>query len=301
MKEYLIGVGGVGGFYGGLLAESGADMTLVARGESFRAIKESGLDLNLPDGIHHLKPQIIEHLSGITNPDLIILAVKSYDLAEVARELVGLVQPETTILTIQNGLDNDLVVAKYLDCEVLPGLVLVATTKMGPNNVIQRGPQKKLIFGPRDGQITAKMKAIASELLRAGIEARVVENIAEELWKKYLFVLAFASATAVGRCAIGDALSTPEAREVYEKVLREAIEVGRAEGIALAPDIFETTLAGALAFDPGTKSSLLVDLENHRQTEVEALQGVILRLAEKHQVSVPATRKVYDQIRNVVK
>ena len=95
MKEYLIGVGGVGGFYGGLLAESGADIILVSRGESFKAIKEDGLILSRPDKISFIHPKIIEHISQITEPDLLILAVKSYDLTELARDLRNVVRPET--------------------------------------------------------------------------------------------------------------------------------------------------------------------------------------------------------------
>ena len=286
----------MGGFYGGKLAESGADMTLVARGESFQAIQEKGLVLNLPDGVRKIFPKVIEHISEITNPDLIILAVKSYNLADVSRELKSIVRPETTVITIQNGLDNDLVVGKVLDCEVLPGLVLVAATKTAPNAVVQKGIQKRLVFGPRDGKGTPKMMEIERIFKKAGIDAKLTEKIALELWNKFLFVVSFSSATVVGKCPIGEALSNPKTLTIYKEVLKEAIEVGEREGVCFESDIFETTLNGALSFDSMTKSSLLVDLENHRQTEVEALQGVVIRLAEKNGVSVPATREIYRKI-----
>lgn len=296
MKEYLIGVGGVGGFYGGMLAESGADITLVSRGESFRAIKENGLELVRPDGVHQIFPKVIEHISEMSEPDLIILAVKSYHLEEVSQELQGVVGPETTVITLQNGLDNDHTVSKHLNCEVLPGLVLVASTKTAANVITQRGTQKRLVFGPRDGRVTTKMREIERIFIDAGIDAKLTERIESKLWKKFLFVVAFASATIDGNCAIGEALAKPTSRKVYEEVLREALAVGRAEGVVFEPDIFEQTLRGALEFDPLTKSSMLVDLENGRQTEVEALQGTLIRLAEKHGVAVPATREIYRKI-----
>lgn len=296
MKEYLIGVGGVGGFYGGLLAEGGADITMVSRGESFQAIQKEGLFLNKPDGVHLIYPKMIENISEITEPELIILAVKSYSLEKVSQELQRVVRPETTIITLQNGLDNDFQVAKHLNCEVLPGLVLVASTKIAANVITQRGAQKRLVFGPRDGKITPKMLEIQRIFKDAGIDAKLTERIENKLWKKFLFVISFSSATVAGRCPIGEALSNPEYLKVYREVLREAIEVGKREGIVFEPDIFETTLSGAMKFDPETKSSLLVDLENHRQTEVEALQGVVIRLAEKHGVAVPATQDIYGKI-----
>jgi len=296
MKIYLIGVGGVGGFYGGLLAESGADITLVSRGESFRAIKKDGLILNRPDGMHHIFPKVIEHISEIVDPELVILAVKSYGLAEVSEKLRQVVRPETTVITLQNGLDNDLVVSKYLDCEVLPGLVLVAATKTSPNVITQKGTQKRLVFGPRGGKITPKMQEIVKIFREAGIDAKLTERIETKLWKKFLFVVSFSSATVAGMCPIGEALSNPESLRVYKEVLREAIEVGKREVVDFESDIFETTLEGAMKFDPETKSSLLVDLENHHPTEVEVLQGALIRLAKKHGLAVPVTEEIYRNI-----
>jgi len=296
MKIYLIGVGGVGGFYGGLLAESGADITLVSRGESFQAIKEGGLILNQPDGVHLIHPKVIENISEITDPDLIILAVKSYSLEEVAIDLGPVVRKDTTVITIQNGLDNDLVVGRILDCEVLPGLVLVAVTKTAANIIIQKGTQKRLVFGSRDGKVTPKMKEIEQIFKNAEIDAKLTEKIENKLWKKFLFVVSFASATVAGNCAIGEALKNPKTLKVYQDVLAEVMAVGVKEGVEFDPDIFETTLRGAMDFDPSVKSSLLVDLENSRQTEVEALQEVVIRLAEKHGLSVPATRQVYNLV-----
>jgi len=298
MRIYVIGVGGVGGFYGGLLAESGADITLVSRGKSFEAIKERGLVLNCPDGVHRIFPvKVVDHISEITNPDLIILAVKSYDLKDISRDLIPVVKQETVVITIQNGLDNDRVVFRYLsNCPVLPGLVLVAAAKTAPNEVTQRGSQKKLVFGARDGKITSKMLKVESLLKRAGIDAHVSESIDRELWKKFLFVLSFASATVAQMGPIGEALNNPQSLKVYKAVLQEAIMVGKSEGVEFEPDIFDATLKGARGFDPLTKSSLLVDLQNHRRTEVVALHAALIQLAEKHGVAVSVTKEIYRMV-----
>ena len=130
----------------------------------------------------------------------------------------------------------------------------------------------------------------------SGIDAVLSENIALELWKKFFFVVAFSSATVAGRCSIGEALNNPKLLRLYSQVLREAIAVGEKEGVIFEPDIFETTLEEALNFDPSTKSSLLVDLEKGRPTEVEVLQGAVIRLAKKHGLAVPATLGVYQEI-----
>ncbi|VVA44103.1 2-dehydropantoate 2-reductase [Candidatus Roizmanbacteria bacterium] len=294
----IIGPGAVGSFYGGKIeAKRKGAITFVGREPSFSAIQKNGLVLNMPSGIHLIYPRIIEHISEIVNPKVVILTVKSYDLDEVARELSKVVKPKTTIITLQNGLDNDLKVLEHLYCEVLPGLVLVAATKTSPYEVVQKGEQQKLVFGPRDGKITPKMKEIYTIFKEAGIDAVLSENITLELWKKFLFVVSFSSATVAGRCSIGEALSNPELLNVYSQVLREAIAVGEKEEVIFEPNIFEKTLEEALKFDPSTKSSLLVDLENNRPTtEVEALQGAMIRLAKKHGLAVPATLGVYEMI-----
>ncbi|HCQ31591.1 TPA: hypothetical protein DIU27_04385 [Candidatus Collierbacteria bacterium] len=300
MKIYLIGVGGVGGFYGGLMAEKNLDITLVCRGNSFGAIKKDGLVLNSPDGIHRIfQVRLIEHISEITDPDLIILAVKSYDLENVASELEDVVNSNTMVITIQNGLDNDKVVVGHLECLVFPGLVLVAAAKTAPNEITQRGSQRKLVFGSRDGKITSRMLEIESVLKSAGIDAHVSESIDQELWNKFLFVLSFASATVAQMGPIGEALGNSQNLKIYKDVLREAILVGKSEGVEFEPNIFEATLKGALDFDPLAVSSMLVDIQNHRRTEVDALHGVLIRLSKKHGLSVPATEAVYHRILNL--
>lgn len=293
----IIGAGAVGSFYGGKIeAKRKGAITFVGREPSFSAIQKNGLVLNIPSGIQLIYPRIIEHISEIVNPEVVILTVKSYDLEKVSIELKKVVRPETTIITLQNGLDNDLKVSKYLNCQVLPGLVLVSVIKVSPNEIVQRGNQKKLVFGPRNRKITSTMEEINKTFIDAEIDSVLSDNIALELWKKFLFVVSFSSATVAGRCPIGEALSNPELMNVYKGVLREAIAVGEKEGVIFEPDIFETTLEEALNFDPLTKSSLLVDLENGRPTEVEALQGVVIRLAKKHGLVVPATLGVYETI-----
>ena len=218
-------------------------------------------------------------------------------MEKVSIELKKVVKPETTVITLQNGLDNDQKVLKHLNCEVLPGLVLVAVTKTSPNGIVQKGSQLKLVFGPRDGNITPKMQKIFEIFKEAGIDAVLSENITLELWKKFLFVVSFSSATVAGRCSIGPALSNPELLNVYSQVLREAIAVGEKEEVIFEPNIFEKTLEEALKFDPSTKSSLLVDFEKGRPTEVEVLQGAVIRLARKHGLVVPATLGVYEMIK----
>lgn len=293
----IVGPGAVGSLYGGMIGLSGmADITFIGREPSFSAILKNGLVLNRPSGSKTIFPKIIEHISEIDHPDVVILTVKSYDLEEVSRELKKVVKPKTTVITLQNGLDNDREVLKHLNCEVLPGLVLVAAAKTSPYEVVQKGSQQKLVFGRRDGEITREMLAINKIFVDSGIDAILSENIALELWKKFLFVVSFSSATVAGRCSIGQALSDPELMNVYKGVLREAIAVGEKEGVIFEPDIFEATLEEALKFDPLTKSSLLVDLEKNRPTEVEVLQGEVVRLAKKHGLVVPATLGVYETI-----
>lgn len=299
MKIYIVGAGGVGGYFGGLLAKTTEDVTFVAQGEHFRAIKNNGLLVKSVVGDFTIKPaKIIENISEITNPDLIIFSVKTYDTETVAKKLNQVVNPNTLIITFQNGVDNDTQIKKYIKtAKVYPGVAYLISAKTKPGVIEQTGGLNKLFFGDRQNSQNLKLKEVEKIMRKAEIDATVSDDITRDLWKKFLFILPFAGMTAICRSRVGKILKNPITRPIYERCLKEAIEVARALVVNLPDDIFEMTMTVAIKTSPQSKSSLLVDIENRRRTEIETLHGTLVRFAKEKNIDVPINELIYGAIK----
>ncbi len=288
MKIYVIGVGGVGGYFGGLLAKAGNDVTFVARGDNYKALKENGLIVRGVVERFTVKPiQVIEKISKIQNPQLILFAVKTYDTKQVSRYLHRVVQSDMVILTFQNGVTNDLEIKKYVSAKVYPGVAYIISTKTKPGVIEQTGGLRKLFFGDRGNQQNSALKQMVALMHSASIDATVSDNITRDLWKKFMFIVAFSGMTAICRSAIGKILENSNLTQIYEQCVKEAIVVAKATGTEVADDAFETIMKITHNTAPDSKSSLLVDIEHRRRTEIETLNGMLVKLAQEHDRPVP--------------
>ncbi len=299
MKIYVVGSGGVGGYFGGRLARAGYDVTFVARGQHREALATKGLRVKSVAGDFNVYPaQVIGAIREITDPDLVLFAVKTYDTDDVATELAAVVNRDTTVITFQNGVDNDHRIREHIkNAAVHPGLAYVITTKTQPGLIEQTGGPRKLIFGDRVKPDNPRLIEIVGLMRDAGVDATASDDISRDLWKKYMLIVAFSGMTAVCRSPIGKVLGDAEARSLYERCVMEAISVAQAMGVNVAGDALEAIMAVSGDFAPGSKSSLLVDVENERRTEIESLNGTLVRLARKHKVDVPVNALIYAAIK----
>jgi len=299
MKIYIVGSGGVGGYFGGLLAKAGNDVTFVARGEHYQAIKDNGLIVKSVAGDFEIKSaQVIENISKIVNPDLVIFTVKTYDTEDTAKELAPVVKENTVVITFQNGVDNDNQIKKQIsDAQVYPGVAYVISTRVKPGVIEQAGGLRKLIFGDRNNSDNSRLKEIEKLMKDAGIDATASDNITRDLWKKFMFIVAFSGVTAICRASIGKVLSDPLTKSPYERCLKEAIVVAKAMKVNVANNAFESimTISGNTA--PDSKSSLLVDIENNRKNEIETLNGALVRFAKERETDVPINELIYGAIK----
>jgi len=299
MKIYIVGSGGVGGYFGGMLAKDGNDVTFVARGEHYKAIKEKGLTIKSEDGDFVIKPaSVIEKISDITNPGLIIFTVKTYDTASVAKELNSVVNKKTIIITFQNGVDNDNEIKKYIkNARVYPGVAYIISTKISTGVISQSGGARWLIFGDRNNSQNNELKNIETLMRKANIDARYSDDITRDLWKKFMFIVAYAGMTAICRSPIGKVMGDPQTKSQYERCVKEAIEVGKAKKVNIAENAFESIMKVTLNTSPESKSSLLVDIENGRQNEIETLNGTLVRFAKEKNIHVPINEMIYAAIK----
>ena len=299
MKIYIIGTGGVGGYFGGLLAKAGLDVTFVARGENYKAIKENGLIVRSILGDFEVKPaQVIEKISEISNPDLVIFSVKTYDTESVAGELASVINENTILITFQNGVDNDTQIKKFIaSSQVHPGAAYVITAKTEPGIIKQTGGPRKLIFGDRKVPDNPQLKKVEGLMKEAGIDATTSDDITSDVWKKFMFICPFSGLTALYRKTIGEILSNADTKKQYEDCLREAITVATAKGVNVSENSFEEIMKTSDKFAPDSKSSLLLDIESGRKNEIEALNGNLVKFAKELKISVPVNKLIYETIK----
>jgi 2-dehydropantoate 2-reductase len=294
-KIAILGAGGVGGYYGGLLARSGNDVTFVARGAHLAAIQRDGLRVESVHGDFEVRPALATDAPAEAGPvDLVLVTVKSYDLepaAELARPLIG---PETIAMSLLNGLDAAERLAAVWGAEhILPGLTHISSSVVAPGCVRQVSPLRRITFGENNGALTPRAERIRDLLAASDIEAVLTRTIDVELWGKFLFIASIAGVCCLARQPVGPVLETSETRQLYVGALQEIEAVGRARGVALSSDVVERTLRLSEGFAPQTRPSMLADLEAGRRLELEAMSGTVVRYGRQAGVPTPVHGVIY--------
>ncbi len=299
MKVAILGAGGVGGYYGGLLARSGNDVTFIARGAHLAAIREHGLRVESVHGDFEVRPaQATDDPATVGPVDLVLVTVKSYDLEAAAAAAQPLVGPGTAVLPLLNGLDAAERLAAVLgDDPILAGLTHISASIAAPGVIRQVSPLRRITFGERSGAITPRVERIRDVLEACGIEVVITSAVEVALWEKFVFIASIGGVCALTRLPIGPVLATPETRQLYLDALREVEAVGRARGVALPADMIESTLRLTEGFAPPTKPSLLADLEAGRPLELEALSGTVVRYGREAGVPTPVHDRIYTTLK----
>ncbi len=295
MRIAIMGAGGIGGYFGGLLARGGNEVTFIARGAHLAAIRQRGLRVESVHGDFCVYPaQATGEPVEVGPVDLVLVCVKTYDLdtaTQAARPLVG---PETVVLPLLNGLDAAERLAAGLGEEpILAGLAHISSSLAGPGVVRQISPLRRITFGERNGEISQRAERIRDVLQNSGIEALLSRDINVALWEKFVFIASISGVCGLCRQPVGVVVGTPELRELYEDALREVEAVARSQGVPLATDIVQRTLLLTESFAPQTKPSLLVSLEAGQRLELEAIVGAAVRYGQAARVPTPVHRVAY--------
>ena len=298
MRFAILGSGAVGGYFGAKLAKSGQDVTFIARGAHLDAIRSKGLEVrsaNLGDFI--VRAPAESDTTRIGPVDVAIVAVKAYDNATALPMLAPLVGPGTLVLTLQNGVDSvDDVAAIVGPAHVLGGTTYVATALEGPGLIVQTGVHRAIIFGEVAGdldRITPRVQALADVFAAADIQVTPVADARVPIWDKFVYLAAFSGFTGAARLPIGPIWKYPHVQEMFYAASREIAAIAKAEGVTISANRFDTLEDYMARIPPTTRSSLLIDLEQGKRIEVEALQGAAVRRAKKHGVPVPVVATLY--------
>jgi 2-dehydropantoate 2-reductase len=295
MRIAMMGSGGVGGFFGGRLAHAGYDVSFVARGAHLAAMREHGLTIeNEPQGDIRL-PEVraTDDPASLGPVDLVIVSVKLWDTESAARQIRPLLGPRTGVLSLQNGVIKDDILRRELgDAPVMGGVGYVATTLARPGVIHQTGTMQRVVLGEYDGRRSERAVFLHQALLKAGVAAELSTDVRRAIWEKYVFLVGLSAATTTMRAPIGPIRGNPRTRAFLLELMREAVAVGRAHGVALPEDYAEQRLAFADGLPADMTSSMHHDLERGSPLEVEWLSGGVVRLGEARGVPTPANRAV---------
>ncbi|HEY3101739.1 MAG TPA: 2-dehydropantoate 2-reductase [Methylomirabilota bacterium] len=294
MRIAIVGAGGVGGYFGAKLARAGESVVVLARGAHLEAIRRNGLRVrSAVDGEFASKVDAVESFAGQPPVDLVLFCVKSFDTREAAETLRPVLDRDTGVVSLQNGVDNEEILDDVLGTgRALGGAAFVFSTIESPG-VIAHTLLGRIVFGELDGGVSERATRLRDALAAAGVPVELSTDIRRVLWEKYLLISAQAGTTALTRAPIGVIRQTPETWQMYRRIVEELAAVARAAGVSLPSDVVETILKNASALAPTAFSSLHHDLVHGRRLELEALHGHAVRLGERLGVPTPTVFAVY--------
>ena len=303
----VAGIGGVGGYFGGRIAGSLADkpenqrqkVYFLARGAHLQAIKRNGLLLKPGQGPElRCRPELAtDTLARIPSPDLVLVSVKSYDLAGLIDGLSKIITERTLIIPLLNGIDIYERIREILPAAIiLPAGVYVSANITEPGVVVQRGMTGTLFCGPDPQHANDDYQHLTGFFQGLDINFQWYENPFYPLWEKYIFIASFGLVTAYSGEPFGGVLADARLKELVQQVIQEIITLAQARGIRLKEDVVDSVITKARAFPYETKSSYQRDIEAGRRNEGDIFAGTILRFGRNSGVPTPVTGELYSAI-----
>jgi 2-dehydropantoate 2-reductase len=298
VKVAVLGAGGVGGYFGGRLAQAGSEVHFIARGTHLEALRAKGLSVRSVRGDFSLPVRATDDPAEVGACDYVLFCVKSFDTEEAAGRLGSLITDGTAVISLQNGVDNEERIAVHIGWNhVMGGVAYIFSTIAEPGVIDDAGGPGRIVVGEWDGSLSERGTRLVELFRDAAVDADLSDHIRSILWNKFAFICAQAGMTAAVRLPIGQIRDVPEGRGMFRRIAEEVCAVAAAEGVELPPDLPDEHLAFADALEPGGYSSLHHDLTHGRRMELEALHGTVVRLASARGVPAPMSEAVYAILR----
>ena len=298
MRIAVMGTGGVGGYFGGLLAHHGQDVTFIARGAHLAAIREHGLrvesvhgDFTLPGARATDRPEEIGPV------DVVLFATKTYQLEAAAEAMRPLIGPRTVVIPLHNGIDAAERSAAILGpANVVGGLCYVGSMVAAPGVIRQNSPFRRVIVGELPGSTaigSGRLQPIADALAGAGALAEVSNDIQAARWSKFAFIAPFSAVGAATRVPAGEMRDLPDTRALLHDAIREVVAVARLAGVNVAPDLAESTIAFFDSLPPHMMASMQRDILDGRPSELDSMVGIVQRMGGQVGAETPVFRALY--------
>ena len=305
MRYLIFGSGGVGSFYGALLARCGKEVVFLGRGDHLKAMKEKGLKVeSFKHGNFFVKEGekvlFTDRTEGLGKFDVVLFCVKSYDTEKGAPLLKELLKEDGVVISLQNGIENEEILAEYVGKERVLGATAFIGVYVKEPGVIVHEAAGLLEIGELSGEVSDRVNKIVNELKSCGIEARVSKDINYTLWKKLVWNVAFNPYSVITKGTVGELLDFEGTREVLRRLMEECFKVAEAYGVKLKPSLIERYLKSSPDLK-GYKTSMLLDFERGKPLEIDGITGALIRKAEKKGIEVPYNKCVYSTVRFLLK
>lgn len=300
MRVLMMGSGGVGGFVGAGLYESGHDVTFVARGAHLVALQRDGLVMVSEHGDRRALPvQAVELPADAgLDFDLVIFAVKAYDTVSAAESLLPALGAETAVLTFQNGIDSVPMMSGVVGAErVIGGATWLTAHIVGPGVIEYQDALVRAAIGEPGGGVSERVQQVGAALSDCGIETEVSSDINLILWNKAVLLAVHGGMSSACQLPLGDILATEGMLEIYRTMFHEAAEIARAEGVALPESTADDLVALLESAPADNTTSLQVDFGHQRRVELEYLTGAVVRRGREHQLASPAMDAIYASLK----
>jgi 2-dehydropantoate 2-reductase len=296
----VVGAGAVGCYFGGMLARAGAHVTLIGRAAHVEAIKRDGLSI---DSIHfkeRIPVSASTDIAAVRDAQLVLFSVKTVDTEDTAKLLAPHLAPDTIVVSLQNGVDNVERIDFAAGIEAIPAVVYIAAAMIGSGQVKHSG-RGDLIIGNLSSNHDAnesELVDVAASFTRAGVPCRISKNITVELWEKLIMNCAYNAVSALSRTKYGCIARDAGSIEVIKSVVIESVAVGRAAGVQLSAD---TMTAAALKLGseaiPEAISSTAQDIARGKPTEIDSLNGFLVRRGAELGVPTPVNQTLYSLVK----
>lgn len=289
MRIAIMGAGAVGGYFGGLLSRAGHAVTFIARGAHLAAMREHGLVLDTPKGRLDVDAaRFVQHPSETGSCDVVLFAVKAYDIESAAAPLKPLVDGGACVISVLNGVDHQDRIASVLGAaSVLGGLAMVSGVIVDPGVIRYTSDMSGLRFGESDGSMSERATAFRDACVSSGFSAEVVSNIRTAQWAKFVGLATNAALTSLFRLPAGHIYHDPYIIPMATRAFGEVAAVAQAEGVELPSDIVARTLALHQSFPKTMYASMYHDLAKGRPLELDSFSGHIVRRGRAMGVATP--------------
>ncbi len=295
MKIVVMGTGGTGGYYGGLLSKQGNDVTFVARGDHLAAIQKSGLQVKSIHGDFTVSPaRATDDPSSLSAPELILFCTKTYSTDEAAERIKPIVGKSTTVLSLQNGIDAAERIGKVVGMQhMVGGATWISSAVASPGVIKQVSDFRRVVIGELDGNRTPRIQSIYQVFKDIGVQAELSDNILKVLWAKFVFISSASAFGSLTRLPMAQYRAVPETRQQIIRLMREVEAVARSQGVNLDADVIDRSLAFIDNAGPHIKASMQLDVETGHRSEIESMLGAIGRKGNESGVSTPLADALY--------
>ena len=299
MKFAIFGAGGVGGYFGGRLAQAGQDVTFIARGTHFAAIRESGLRVESVSGDFTIHPaSVTDSPQSLGVVNVVVLATKAWQLSEALEQLRPLLGAETTILPLLNGMEHmDVLLAKFGREHLIGGFCRLSVFIAAPGHIKHVGVPPYIAFGELDNSQSERIESLHKVFSSLqGVTAEVPADITAAMWEKFIFISGTSGIGALTRQPVGEYRTNPESRKMLHDAMSETAAVARARGANISPTFVDETIQRIDNLPPQMLASMQKDMMEGRPSELNEQTGAVIRMGKAVNIPTPAHEKIYTEL-----